>query len=146
MLKPQNIIKISSFISITALLAAQGSACSQHAQTPHNDKDTEPVMEQKIHLSEPQDGATVSFLSPEQKAFFSDPYRVTPHTPEIEPRKTDLSIPVPMEFVWEGDEEHSGLQISRRRVSNTVIEKKAGAAAQYKAAKKLLEALAKSGK
>lgn len=112
MLKPQNIIKISSFISIMALLAAQGSACSQHAQTQHNDKDTEPVMEQKIHLSGPQDGAQVSFLSREQKAFFSDPYRITPHTPAIEPRKTDLTRPAPVKFVWEGGTEKSVLEIS----------------------------------
>lgn len=62
--------------------------------------------------SEPQDGATISFLSREQKAFFSDPCRVTPHMPEIEPRKTDLTRPVPVKFVWEGGSEKSVLQIS----------------------------------
>ena len=112
MLPPKNVIKISSFISMTALLAAQGSACSQHAQTSHSNKDSEPVMEQKIHLSGPQDGAQVSFLSREQKAFFSDPYRVTPHTPAIEPRKTDLTHPVPVKFVWEGGTGKSVLEIS----------------------------------
>jgi len=62
--------------------------------------------------SEPQDGAKVSFLSREQKAFFNDPHRAKPHTPDIEPRKTDLTRPVPVDFVWEGGTEKSVLQIS----------------------------------
>ncbi|MBQ6598137.1 MAG: tyrosine-protein phosphatase, partial [Lentisphaeria bacterium] len=101
-------------LSVTMLLTAPGAACSQHAQTPHNGKDNDAVMARKILLSEPKDGTKVSFLSREQKAFFNDPYRAKPHTPDIEPRKTDLTRPVPVDFVWEGEVEKSVLQIACR--------------------------------
>ena len=106
--------KYPAVLSVTMLLAAPGAACSQHAQTPHNGKDNDAVMARKILLSEPKDGAKVSFLSREQKAFFNDPYRKKPHKPDIEPRKTDLTRPVPVDFVWEGEVEKSVLQIACR--------------------------------
>ena len=69
-------------------------------------------MNPNIQLIEPRDRAEISFLSREQKAFFADPYRFQPHTPVSEPRKTDLTIPVPADFVWEAGADCSGLQIS----------------------------------
>ena len=84
-------------------------------------KKQETDMQRDIQLTEPQDMAEISFLSQEQKAFFNDPYRFNPHTPVIEPRKIDLTSPVPADFVWEGGTEKSVLQISRRKDFKTLI-------------------------
>ena len=79
-----------------------------------NSKKQETDMQRNIQLTEPQDRAEISFLSREQKAFFNDPGRFKPHAPAIEPRKTDLTHPVPVDFVWEGMAKKSTLQISGR--------------------------------
>ena len=84
-------------------------------------KKQETDMERNIQLTEPQDQAKVSFLSKEQKAFFNDPKRFKPHTPVVEPRKTDLTLPVPADFVWEANTEKSALQISDRKDFKTLI-------------------------
>ena len=84
-------------------------------------KKQETDMQRNIQLTEPQDRADISFLRQEQKAFFNDPYRFKPHTPVIEPRKIDLTSPVPVDFVWEGGTEKSVLQISDRKDFKTLI-------------------------
>ena len=69
-------------------------------------------MNPKIILHSPADQAEISFLTRIQKDFLVDPYRFTPHDPELEPRKEDLSIPKTVSFRWEGGAPEAELQIS----------------------------------
>ena len=84
-------------------------------------KKQETDMQRNIQLIEPQERTEISFLSKEQKAFFNDPCRFKPHMPVSEPRKTDLTSPVPADFVWEVDTAPSVLQISDRKDFKTLI-------------------------
>lgn len=97
-----------------------------------NPEKQESDMQRNIHLAEPEDRAEVSFLSKEQKAFFCDPYRSTPHKPDSEPRKIDLTIPVPVDFVWEGESEQSALQISGRKDFKTLVRQVEGRSRKLK--------------
>ena len=69
-------------------------------------------MQQNIRLCNPPNRAEISFLSREQQTFLTDPYRFNPHTPDLVPRKEDLTLPVPVDFIWEAGAEFSTIQIS----------------------------------
>ena len=75
------------------------------------DKEQIPPCSEVIELLSPADQAEISFLTQEQKDFFSDPNRFIPHDPELKPREIDLTFPGKAIFRWnvQGD---SQLQIS----------------------------------
>ena len=58
-----------------------------------------------IELLSPADQEEISFLTQAQKDFLTDPKRFTPHDPELEPQKIDLSIPARALFRWNGPED-----------------------------------------
>lgn len=55
-----------------------------------------------IKLTFPEAGAEVSLRTEDQKNFDSSPDRLKFHEPEIEPNKTDGTIPYPVIFKWSG--------------------------------------------
>lgn len=69
-------------------------------------------MNGKISLLGPENGASVSFLTEEQRNFFTDPHRFEPHKPDPEPRKKDGTIPQPAVFLWKNVTGASELELS----------------------------------
>ena len=55
-----------------------------------------------IKLTFPEAGAEVSLRTEDQKKFDTSPERAKFHEPELEPNKTDGTIPFPVIFKWQG--------------------------------------------